>query len=88
MASEYIAPLNLKYIFQNTLAGSPFVFMALFFIGFSVLAGKFKMDGRIYLTLTALAGLLLFNWFDGGFYLIIVILGGLLSYWTISRLVK
>ena len=88
MTSEYIEPLNLKYIFQNLLAGSPEIFMGIFFIALSVLAGKFKMNGVIYLLLTGLSAILLYNWFGGGFYLIIIVLGGLLSYYIISRLVK
>jgi len=86
--SDYIAPLNLKYILQNTFAGSEIVFMAIFFIGLSVLAGKFKMQGGVYLLLVGLSAILLSSWFDQGFYLIAIIIGGLLSYWTIKRLVR
>ena len=86
--SDYIAPLNLQYIFQNVLAGSPAIFMGIFFIIFSILAGSFRMSGGIYLLLMGLAGILLYGWFGGGFYIIIILIGGLITYWTISKLVK
>ena len=86
--SDYIAPLNLQYIFQNVLAGSPAIFMTIFFIAFSIASGYFRMNGGIYLLLMGLAGILLYGWFGGGLYIIIIIIGGLITYWTISRLVK
>jgi len=86
--SEYIDPLNLQYIFQNTLAGNVAIFTAIFFIGMSILAGSFKMKGEIYVLLMGLSGLLLYNWLGGGFYLLVIIIGSLFVYWSISKLVK
>lgn len=88
MASEYISPLNLKYIFQNVLAGSPDIFFALFIICFSILAGVFRMRGSVYLLLLGLSSILLYAWFGGGLYLIFIFLGCLIVFWMISKIVK
>lgn len=89
MTSEYIAPLNLKYILINTLAGSPTVFMFLFGIALGTLAAIFKMPDKTFLLMVALAAILLQGiWISGGFYFLALIVGGLFSFWAISRIVK
>lgn len=88
MASNYIPPLNLKYIFQNLLAGSPEIFMGLFFVVACILAGVFKMPGKAFLMIMALSGMILYDWFGGGFYIIIVLLGGIIIFWRVSKIVK
>lgn len=88
MSSAYISPLNLQYIFQNVFSGSPDIFFAIFMIVFSILAGYFRMVSLTYVMLLALASIMLYAWFGGGLYLIIVFIGGLLIFWVISKLVK
>ncbi len=88
MVSEYIAPLDLQYIFQNIFSGSPIIFTAMFIIGFSILAGVFKMKGEAYLMLIALASILLYGWFGGGLFTLVMFIGGLLIFWAISKVVK
>jgi len=88
MSSAYISPLNLQYIFQNVFSGSPDIFFAIFMIVFSILAGYFRMGSLTYVMLLALASIMLYAWFGGGLYLIIVFIGGLLIFWVISKLVK
>lgn len=88
MTSSYIKPLNLQYIFQNLLAGSPEIFMGVLFIGFSVLAGIFKMPKGVYALLIGLSGIFLYSWFNVGFYYFIVIIGSILIFYTISKVVK
>ena len=88
MASVYIHPLELDYIFQNTLAGSPDVFFAIFMVAFSVLAGTFRMDGRVYLLLYVLASMFLYNWIGGGLFIISMFIGGLIIFYSIAKIVK
>ena len=88
MVSEYIAPLNLEYILINLLAGSREIFMGLFFIVMSILAGVFRMPSGIFLTMIALSGVLLYSWFQGGFYIIILLITGAIVFWNVSKLVK
>lgn len=88
MASEYIAPLNLKYILINTFAGTQAVFMGIFFIMLGVLGGLFRMPDRIFLVMVALAGVMLYGWFGGGVYLLVLILVGIVVSYGISRIVK
>ena len=88
MVSEYISPLNLQYIFQNTFAGSPEIFFALFMIGFSLLAGTFKMRSGVYMTLFALSSIILYSWIGGGLFSLVIFIGGLLIFWAISKVVK
>ena len=88
MVSEYIAPFDLEYILINLLAGSREIFMGLFFIAMSILAGIFRMPSRIFLTMIALSGVLLYSWFQGGFYIIILLITGAIVFWNVSKLVK
>ncbi len=86
--SEYIEPLNLKYILQNVLAGSPYIFFAIFLIGFSILSGIFRLNGAIYLILLGLSSMILYSWFGGGIYLIFIFIGCLIVFRMISKIVK
>jgi len=86
--AEYIAPLDLKNIFLNIFAGSQEVFMGLFFIGISVLAGLFKMPNSVFLMMVGLAGIILYNWFGGGLYIIIILITGIIVFSAISNIVK
>jgi len=86
--SDYIAPLNLQYIFQNVLAGSPDIFLALFLIGFSVVAGMFKMTGYIYGVMLVLASMLLYAWLGGGLYILLIFVLSMIIFMVISKIVK
>jgi len=83
----YIAPLDLQTVFLNSLAGSLYIFMAILFISLSILAGYFKMEGKIYLLMGGLAGILMYSWLPWGFYILIVVMGGLLAFFSIKKLV-
>ena len=84
----YIAPLDLKYIFQNVLAGSPNIFMGLFFLAISVTSGLFKIQNQVFLLLIGLSSIILYGWFGGGFYLLTIIITGLVVFWTVKRIVS
>lgn len=84
----YIPPLKLDYIFQNVLAGSQYVFLGIFFLALSIMAGTFNMDGRTYLLMIGLAGIMLYSFFNIGLYLAIVVVGGAIAVYSFMRLVK
>lgn len=88
MVSEYIAPLNLQYIFQNVFAGSPEIFLGILFIALSILGGLFRMQGGVYLLLVGLAGLMLYSWVGGGFFIMTLVIGSLIIFWSISKIVN
>lgn len=88
MTSEYIAPLNLKYIMINVFAGSPNIFMGIFLVGISILAGIFKMSGEVFLLMIALSGIILYGWFGEGFYILVLLVSGMIVFWILSKLVK
>ena len=86
--SDYIAPLNLQYIFTNTLAGTPSIFLALFLIGISILAGYFKMNGLTYGIMLVISSIFLYSWLGSGWFLIFIVLGGLLAFVIFRKLVS
>ena len=88
MTTAYIEPLNLKYLFENSLAGSPIVFFGLFIIALSILAGTFRMKGGIFLLLISLSSIMLYNWFQGGLYVLVIFIGGLLIFKAVSKIVS
>lgn len=88
-ASAYVQPLELDKIFINMFAGSPAIFMAIFIIVFSILAGYFRMGGLTYVMLLALASMMLPVFFgSSGLFIFIIFIGGLLIFWVISKIVK
>jgi hypothetical protein len=86
--ATYIEPLNLRYLLVNTLSGSSYIFFGLFIIFLCILAGKFKLPTPPFVILLALSSLIMYNWFGGGFYILVVIISGLLAFWSISKLAK
>ena len=88
MTAAYIAPLNLEYIFQNVLAGSPDIFIGLFFITLAILAGYFKMSGENFLIMMGLSGIILYSWLQGGWFIFTIIIGGMILIWMISKMIR
>ena len=86
--TEYISPLNLKYIFTNTLAGTPFIFFALFLIGISVLAGYFKINRITYGILLVLSSMFLYSWLGGGWFLILITFASLIAFIILRKIVQ
>jgi len=85
--ADYIAPLDFQYVFQNVLSGSPDIFLAILLIGFSILAGIFRMSGRIYLLMFGLAGIVLYGWFGGPILLLTLVIGGIIVFYFISKII-
>jgi hypothetical protein len=79
-----IAPLNLEYLLINTLAGTTMIFVGLALLFIVIYAGKFRMSGSVLGMIIALFGILLMAW-AGWLYVIVIIIGGLLVGYTISR---
>lgn len=88
MVSDYIQPLDLKYIFINVLSGNHLVFTGIFLIALSIIAGLFKMPNSIFLIMLALSSIFLYNWFGGGIYLLVMLIGGMITFWGISKIIK
>lgn len=88
MSSPYINPLDLKYILINTFAGNFEIFTGLLFLGLCILASLFRMPDRIFLLIIALASIILYNWINQGIYFLVLIIGGIATFWAISRVVK
>lgn len=84
----YIPPLQLDYVLQNVLAGSQYIFLGIFFLALSIMAGSFKMNGRVYLLMIGLAGIMLYSFLGVGLYLAVIIVGGATASYSFMRLVK
>lgn len=83
----FIQPLDLQTILISVFAGSVEIFIFLAFIFISGLAASFKMNGQHVLLMFALFGMFMAQ-FLGGIYALIVLIGGLFAFFSISRLVK
>ncbi|MHA1869247.1 MAG: hypothetical protein ACTSXD_14495 [Candidatus Heimdallarchaeaceae archaeon] len=86
--SEYIEPLNLQYIFTNTLAGTPSVFLAIFLVVISILAGYFKMSRLTYGMMLLLSSIFLYSWLGSGWFLIFIIIASLIAFVVLRKLVS
>ncbi len=80
-------PLELRYWLVNTFSGSIEIFIFLSFIFISGMAAKFRMNGTVTMISMVLFGTLMANFF-GGIYMLMLIIVGMISFISISRLVK
>lgn len=87
MAITYIAPLDLQTILVNTFAGNMIVFMLFALIGISLLAGKFRMPDRVFISSIALFGIIMSSYL-GGLYVLLIVISGLVIYYVFAKLVK
>ena len=85
--SGFIQPLDLECIFVNTLSGSMeiFIFISLIFI--AAVGASFRMLSVTLLIMFALFALLMAQ-FMSGMYFLVVLLGGLIIVYLLSKLVK
>jgi len=80
-------PLDLQTIFVNYFAGTLEIFFFIAMIGFSILAAKFRMPNQIFLIMLGVFIVVMTNFYPL-FYTIVILLVGLLFYYTISKLIK
>ncbi|MGA2130651.1 MAG: hypothetical protein ABSG05_03520 [Candidatus Pacearchaeota archaeon] len=87
MSITYINPLNLYTIFVTYLAGNLTVFIFLAMIGISLLAGRFRMPDRVFMSLIALFGIIMSQYL-GGLYALMIVVAGLVIYYQLAKEVK
>ncbi len=87
MPPTFHEPLELRYWLVNTFSGSIEIFIFLSFIFISAMAAKFRMNSMVTLSSMVLFGVLMSNFF-GGIYMLILILVGMITFISISRVVK
>lgn len=85
--TDFLQPLDLQCIFVNTLAGSMNIFIALAFFGIAILAGMFKMLNMTVVIIFGLFAIVMSN-FIGGFYLLVMLIFGMVIALWISKMVK
>ena len=83
----FIEPLNLECWLINIFAGSIEIFIFFAFIVLSGLAARFRMPNLVMFVLMGLFGILMSTYFRGIFVLIVLI-GGMISFWSISNIIK
>ena len=87
MPPTFHEPLELRYWLVNTFSGSIEIFIFLAFIFISAMAAKFRMNSTVTLSSMVLFGVLMSQYF-GGIYMLILILVGMITFISISRVVK
>lgn len=83
----FIQPLNLECLLVNTFSGNFIVFTAVAFILISILAARFRMPNIIFLTMIGLFSVLMAQYI-GAVYLLVIIITGLVVFYSTSRIVK
>lgn len=79
------APLDLQYLLVNTFAGSTLIFIGIALLMIAMMSGKFRLPNSIFGLVIVLFGVLMMSW-AGWLYVLILIIGGLIIGYTISRL--
>jgi len=85
--SGFIQPLNLECLFVNVFSGTASIFLFASFLVISFLAAMFRMNNMVMLLIMALFGML-FSQYVGGIYLIILLIGGFVSFTAMKKLVS
>ena len=80
-----IAPFNLSYLLINVFAGSSMIFIGIALLAIAAFAGKMRMPNVIFGMIIALFGILMMS-YAGWLYVIVLIVGGLLMGYVLSRL--
>ena len=80
-----INPMDLERIFISILAGSTEIFTFLFILIISALAGYFKMDSTVTMIMFLLFGVVM-SAYIGAIYVLIIIIIGLITFYSISRM--
>lgn len=82
-----IAPFDLETIFVTVLAGTPLIFSFLAIILVAYLAAYFKMPNSVALFFLALFGVIMATYLEG-LYILLILLVGLISFYSISKLIR
>ena len=85
--SGFIEPLNLQCILINMFAGTEIIFLFIAFLAIAGLAASFKMRNGTGVLMLAVFGLI-FSQLVGGVYVLIILIGGLISFVSIKRIVS
>ncbi len=81
------SPLNLKQIFVVDLAGNVEIFAFVSIIFFAFIAGYFKFDNKITLSLFFLYGLILSS-FLPDIFLLMILIAGVIIFFSLSKIIK
>ena len=85
MAIQFINIFDLKTLLVTSLAGSYVIFTFLALIFISGLAGMFRMPSEVYL-MSLMLFLVLMSQYVGGLFLIGLLIAGIVTFMSISRL--
>jgi len=88
MTSLLEEPLQLEKILVNILAGSPEVFAFISMIVISFACARFNVPNKIFMPLIFLFVIMFASTIGLGFYLLGVLIAGLTTFYSISRLMK
>lgn len=82
-----ISPLDFEQLFIVNLAGSTeiFSFIAVLLVAFAM--SKFRLTSRLALPLFAVFGVIMATYLEG-IYILIILLGGLVTFYALSKLAK
>jgi len=84
--TEFIEPFNFSKIFMEYFLGGTKLLIPLVIIGYSFLAAKVQMSGRLFLVTLMLIGLLFAASMGQVMYIILFLIIGLITFRSISRM--
>jgi len=73
---------------MNTLSGSTMIFTILSLIVISSMAAYFRMSNTTTLLMLGLFGLMMSAFIGSWIVILIILIGGMLSFWALSRITK
>ena len=85
--ANWINPFDFQTIFVNTLSGTWTIFIFIILIAVSYLAGRFRLNDRVFVILLLLFGITMAPQL-GGLYVLMIIITGLATYYGLAKVVK
>lgn len=85
--ATYMNPFDLQNLFVSTFAGDWTVFIFIAVIVIAMGSGFFRMNDKIFAIMLVLFTIIM-SPYMGGIYLIAMLLVGLISFYSIARIVK
>ena len=83
-----VAPLDLKTIFVNYLAGSMEIFFFLALLAFAYIAARFRMPNSIFLIMMGLFVVLMAGLGYQLLYAIVIMIAAMFVYYALGKLIK
>jgi len=85
---DYIEPLNIKYILYDLFLGHPSMVAFALVILISFVSARFQMSNRNFMIILVISSLILAGYLGEAVYILILVLIGIVTFYSLSRMFR